>query len=162
MQSHCNHSPFPSMKSLSKLSWNVMERLPTIPSPMLHVEQWMGPTLKFLQLVHVCVKIWHGKERHMPSWCGRVSVLKDACHAHIIFEIIHVFINVHHAISLLSFTIPINEIFVETLLKCHGTSSNKPITNVIIHRRHMLSSERGQHWNSFNLFLYASKFDMVR
>ena len=34
MQSHYHHFPFPSTESLSKLSWNVMERLPTIPSPM--------------------------------------------------------------------------------------------------------------------------------
>ena len=166
MQSHYNHSPFPSTKYLPKLCWNVMEHLPTIPSPMplstdvarwvvkganveipstcacmrqnltwldkthaftvwegfkaqacmsypyniwdhtcfnqrsscsiiviirhshqqnlcrnsiemswnifqrahyqchyplmSHVEQWMGPTLKFLQLVHVCVEILHG------------------------------------------------------------------------------------------------------
>ena len=166
MQSHCNHSTLPSMKSLLKLSWNVMECLPTSPSPMplstdvahwvvnganieipstcacmrrnftwldktrafmvcegfkaqgcmlyphnlwdrprfhqrsscslivmIHhsnqhnlcqnslemswnifqqahrqchypptsqVEQWMGPTLKFLQLMPVCVEIWHG------------------------------------------------------------------------------------------------------
>ena len=57
---------------------------------------------------------------------------------------------------------PIKGIFVETLLKCHETSSNyKPITNVIIHRRRTLSSERGQRWNSFNLCLYASKFGLT-
>ena len=166
MQSHCHHLSFSSMESLSKLSWNFMECLPTSPSPMTlsidvarwavkganveipsncvcmhqnftwldkthsfmlwegfkaqgcmscphnhwdcprfhqlsscsliviicnshqenlcrnypemswkvfqqshhqcrypptsHIEQWMGPTLKFLQIVCVCVKIWHG------------------------------------------------------------------------------------------------------
>ena len=34
MQSHCYHSPFPSIKSLSKLYWNVMEHIPTSPSPV--------------------------------------------------------------------------------------------------------------------------------
>ena len=66
----------------------------------------------------------------MPSRCGRVSRLKYACCACIIIFIIHIFINVHHAVSFSSFTIPIKRIFVETLLKFHGTSSNKPITNV--------------------------------
>ena len=79
------------------------------------------------------------------------------------FEIIHIFINVHHAVSFSSFTIPIKRIVVETLMKCHVTSSNyKPITNVIIHRHCTLSNERGQRLNSFNLSLYALKFDMVR
>ena len=87
---------------------------------------------------------WLDKTHSFMVWEG--SRLKDACSAHIIFEIIHVFINVHHVVSLSSFTIHIERIFVETLLKCHGTTSNyKPITNAIIHRRHTLSSERGQH-----------------
>jgi hypothetical protein len=97
---------------------------------------------------------------YMPSWCGRVSRLKDACHAHIIFDIIHVFINVHHAVSLSSFVIPINGIVVK--LSWNGMEHlpiNKPITIAIIHRHRMLSSERGQRWNSFNLCLYASKFE---
>ena len=79
----------------------------------------------------------------MPSWCGRVSRLKDACHSHIIFEIIHVCINVHHVVSLSSFSIPIYGIFVETLLKCHGTSSYIPITNIMIHWHCTLTSEWG-------------------
>ena len=43
MQSHFHHSPFPYMESLSQLSWNVMERLPTSPSPMpwsIDVTRW--------------------------------------------------------------------------------------------------------------------------
>ena len=81
----------------------------------------------------------------MPSWCGRVSRLKDACHACIMFDSVHAFINVHHAVLVSSFSIPIKGIFVETLLKCHGTSSNyKPNPNTIIHRRRTLSHEMGQ------------------
>ena len=45
-----------------EMSWNVFHwshhqfHFP----PMLHVEQWMGPMLKSLQLVPICVEIWHG------------------------------------------------------------------------------------------------------
>ena len=88
----------------------------------------------------------------MPSYYGRVSRLEVTYCAPIIFEIIHIFINVHHVVSLSSFSIPINEIFFETLLKCHEMSSNKrahhlfhcPLTPT-------LSSEWGQHCDSFNL-----------
>jgi hypothetical protein len=141
-----------------EMSWNVFQQAnhQCHYTSTSHVEQWMGPTLKFLQLVLVCVEIWHGYIRHMPSWCGMVSRLKDACRARIMSEIVHVFINVYHVVSFWSFTIPINEIFIETLLKCHGTSSNKPITNAIIHRCRKFSSEWGQRWNSFNLCLYVS------
>ena len=62
----------------------------------------------------------------MPSRSGRVSRLKDACRAHIILEIIHVFINVHHVVLLSSFAIPINKIFFKTLLKCHGCIPTSP------------------------------------
>ena len=148
------------------MSWNVLQlqshhqcHYPL----MSHVEKWKGPTLKFLQLVLVCIEIWHGYIRHMPSCYGKVWRLEDTCRAHIIFEIIQVFINVHHIVSLWSFTIHINRIFVKTLLKCHGTSSYyNPITNSIIHQHHTLSSEMGQHWNCFNFCFYASKFDMVK
>ena len=47
-----------------------------------------------------------------------MTIDKDACCACIIFEIIQVFINVHHAVSLSSFAIPIKGIFIETILKC--------------------------------------------
>ena len=50
---------------------------------------------------------------------------QGSCCSCILFEIIHIFINVHYAVSLSSFAIPINGIFFETLLKCHETSSNK-------------------------------------
>ena len=45
-----------------EMSWNVFQQAhhqchdPPIP----HVGQWMGPTLWLLQIVHVCIKIWHG------------------------------------------------------------------------------------------------------
>ena len=45
-----------------EMSWNVFHQshhqyhYP----PMLHIQQWRGPTSKFLQLVPVCIKIWHG------------------------------------------------------------------------------------------------------
>ena len=81
-------------------------------------------------------------------------MLKDACHAHIMFEIIHTFINVHDAVSLSSFLIPIYGTFVETILKCHGTSSNTPTSNGI-HQPCIVSNEWGQRWNSFNLWLYV-------
>ena len=45
MQYHCNHLPFASMKSLSKLSWNVMKHLPTSPSQIslsTNVAHWAG------------------------------------------------------------------------------------------------------------------------
>ena len=45
-----------------EISWNVFQqahRQCHYP-PTSHVRQWVGPTLKFLQLVHVWVKIWHG------------------------------------------------------------------------------------------------------
>ena len=49
-------------KSL-EMSWNVFQlqahRQCNYPAT-LHVEQWMGPTLKFLQLVPICVEILHG------------------------------------------------------------------------------------------------------
>ena len=67
------------------------------------------------------------------------------------FDIINIFINFHHVVSLSSFSIPINGIFVETLLKCHGMSSIKnPTTNAIIHQPCMLSGEWGQRSNSCN------------
>ena len=37
----------------------------------------------------------------MPSWYGMVSRLKDACRARIMFEIIHIFINVHHCLIII-------------------------------------------------------------
>ena len=113
-------------KNSLQMSWNVFQQSHQQCHYSLtsHVEQWMGQMLKFLQLVLVCVKIWHGWIRHMPSWCGRVSMLRNACCARIIFEIMHVFINIHHVVSLSSFVIPINEIFLETLFKCHEMSSN--------------------------------------
>ena len=43
-------------------------------------------------------------------------------------------------------------IFVETFLKCHG-SSNAPITNVILHQPHTMRSEWGQRWNFYWIML---------
>ena len=43
MHSHCHHSSFPSIESWLKLSWNVMECLPTSSSPMpwsIDVGRW--------------------------------------------------------------------------------------------------------------------------
>ena len=143
----------------------------------------------------------------MLSWCGIVSRLKDACHSCIMFEIIHIFINVHHCLIVVirhshqrnvcqnslemswntfQLTNPsplplatdvtrwvVNGANVEipstcaymhrnlTLLdkrhaftvwegfKSQGMSSNKPITDAIIHWHRTLSSGRGERWNSF-------------
>ena len=90
----------------------------------------------------------------------RVLKLKDSWCPHIIFEIIHVCINVHHVVSLSSFLIPIHRIFVGTLLKCHGTF-NMPMTNVI-HQPRIVRNEWGQRWDFFKMWLYALKFYMVR
>ena len=167
MQSHCHHSPFPSTESLSKISWNIMERFPTIPSPMplcTDITHWAvnGKNVE-IPSTWACVHrnlAWLDKTHAFTLWEGFKA--KDTCHSCIIFEIIHVSISVHHAVSLSSFVIPIKGIFIKTLLKCHGTSSNEPITNAIIHWRHTLSSEWGQRLNSFKLWLYTLKFDMVR
>ena len=45
-----------------EMSWNVFQQAhhQFHYPPMSHIEQWMGTTLKFLQLVTVCVEIWHG------------------------------------------------------------------------------------------------------
>jgi hypothetical protein len=64
-------------------------------------------------------------------------------------------------VSLSSFFISIYRIFLGTLLKFHGTS-NTPITNVILHRPHIVSNEWGQCLNFFKPCMYVSKFDMVR
>ena len=71
-----------------EMSWNVFQQAHhwCHYPPTSHVDQWKGPMLKFLQLVPICVEIWHGYIRHMPSWCGRVSRLKDACRSHIIWS----------------------------------------------------------------------------
>ena len=79
MQSHCHHSPFPSKKSLSKLSWNIMERLPKSLSPMplsTDVARWvvkgdnieitstcfhMGRILTWLDKTHAFT-VWEGFE----------------------------------------------------------------------------------------------------
>ena len=45
-----------------EMSWNVFQQAHhwCHYPPTSHVEQWKGPMLKFLQLVSVCVEIWHG------------------------------------------------------------------------------------------------------
>ena len=145
-----------------EISWNLFQHANhQFHPPMSHGEQWMGPTLKLLQTVPICVEIWHGSTRHIPWRYVRVSRLKDAWCPRIIFEIFHICINIHHAVSLSSFVIHIYGIFDETLLKFHGTYSNTPITNVI-HQCSRVRSEWGQCWNFFKCFLHASKFDMVR
>ena len=95
----------------------------------------------------------------MPWRYGRVSRLKDVLCPHIIFEIVHVHINTHnvHLIFIICHFHMYNSF--GTLLKCHGTS-NSPTTNVM-HQPHIVRNEWGQRWNFFNMFLYASKFDMV-
>ena len=55
--------------------------------------------------------------------------------------------------------VSIYRIFIGTLLKCHGTSNST--TKNVMHWPRIVSSEWGQHWNFFNMCLYASKFDMV-
>jgi len=61
-----------------EISWNIFEHGHyQCHPPMLLGEQWMGPTLKFLQIVLVCVEIWHGWTRSMHLWYKRVLKLKD-------------------------------------------------------------------------------------
>ena len=126
-----------------EMSWNVFlhSHHQCHDPPTSHVDLWMGPMFKFLQIVLVYIKIWHGWIRHMPSWCGRVWRLKESWRTCKIFDIVHVCINVHHVVSWSWFVIPINGIFVETLLKCHGMCSNKHINNSMIHRHCTLSSD---------------------
>ena len=45
-----------------EMSWNVFQEdhHQCHDPPMPHVKKWVGPTLKFIQIVHVCIEIWHG------------------------------------------------------------------------------------------------------
>ena len=156
MQSHCHHSPFPSTKSLSKLSWNVMECLPTIPSPMslyTDIARW----------------VVNGANVEIPSTCSYMHwnlTWLDKTHAFMVLEGFeaqgcmsclhnicdHPCFHQHSWCSLI----------VIICQSHHGMSSNKPIANAIIHRHRTFCSEWGQRWNSFNLCMYGSTFDMVR
>ena len=83
IQSHCHHSVFPSMKYLSKLSWNIMECLSTSPLLMplsTDVARWavkganfeipstcayMCQNLTWLDKTHAFV-VWEGFK---AKWC---------------------------------------------------------------------------------------------
>ena len=78
MPSHCHHLPFTSIKlcwNSIEMSWNVLQlqahhqcHYP----PMSHIEQWKGPTLKFLHLVPLWVKnlTWLDKTHAFTVWEG--------------------------------------------------------------------------------------------
>ena len=77
MQSHCHHSPFPSREYLSKLSWNVMERIPiTSPSWMslsTNVECWVVKGANF-EIPSTCACV----HRNLTWW--------DKTHAFMVWE----------------------------------------------------------------------------
>ena len=77
MQFHWNHSPFPSTKSLLKLSWNVMERLPTSPSMMplsIDVTHWVVKEANFeipSTCTYMCWNLtWLDKAHAFTLWEG--------------------------------------------------------------------------------------------
>ena len=45
-----------------EMSWNTFQQAHhQCHDPLTsHIDQWMGTTLKFLELVHACIEIWHG------------------------------------------------------------------------------------------------------
>ena len=78
MQSHCYHSPLPWIFFLSKLSWNVMERLPiTSPSPMplsTDVARWAVKGSN-VEIPSTCAYMsqnltWLGKTHAFMVWEG--------------------------------------------------------------------------------------------
>ena len=77
MQSRCHHSPFPSTKSLLKLSWNVMECLPTIPSPIplsTNIARWAvnGANVEITSTcAYMCQNLtWLDKTHAFTVWEG--------------------------------------------------------------------------------------------
>ena len=168
MQSHCHHSPLPFIESLLKLSWNVMERLPTCPSPMswsTNVAHWAvnGANVE-LPLTCSCmcwILTWLDKTHAFMVWDGFkaqgcmscLHTLWDRPHFHQHSSCsLNVIIRHSHQQNLCWNTLEMswNVFQLQAHHQCHY-----PLT-------HTLSIERGQCWNSFKLSLYVSKFDMVR
>ena len=55
------------------MSWNFQFNHQKCHALTPHREQWMGPTLKFLQYVSVCIEIWHGYDviqKHLAPFTG--------------------------------------------------------------------------------------------
>ena len=77
MQPHCHHLSFPSMKSLLKHSWNVMENLPTSPSLMslsTDIASWVvkGANIKITSTYSYMHRnlTWLDKTRTFTLWEG--------------------------------------------------------------------------------------------
>ena len=138
------------------MSWNVFQQShhQCHCPPTSHIEQWMGPMLKSLQLVPMHRNLtWLDKTCDFTVWEGFKAQGCMSC-THNVWDHPH-----FHQCSSCSLFV----IFFETLLKCHETSSNK-WSHHLFHHPSMptLSSEWVQRCDSFNLGLYVSKFDMVR